>query len=124
MDWHDLFNCPPPPPLGHQRCAFLLRRFVSQKAADRGRALLECVGLSPEAITTCYWNFPHNLEEAVQSGLNRWRDGEGASPTWKVLLGAMKDAGIAVQHITSLEEELLKGTVPPVSWSIACLVCC
>ena len=90
---------------------------MSQKAGDRGRALLECVGLSPEAITTCYWNFPRNLEEAVQSGLNRWRDGEGASPTWEVLLGAMKDAEIAVQHITSLEEELLKGTVPPVSWS-------
>ena len=84
---------------------------MSQKAADRGRALLECVGLSPEAIDICYWNFPRNVEEAVQSGLNRWRDGKGDSPTWEVLLTAMKNAGIAVQHITSLEKELLKGTV-------------
>ena len=69
------------------------------------------VGLSTEAIHMCYSSSPHDEEEAVQSGLNRWRESEGASPTWAVLLEAMDYAGIAVQHITSLEEELHKGTV-------------
>ena len=51
-------------------------------------------------------------EEAVQSGLIRWKDSKGVTPpTWKVLFAAMDYAGIVVQHITSLEEEILKGTV-------------
>ena len=71
--------------------------------------MLEGVGLSSEAIRMCYANSPNDEEEAVQSGLKRWKDGEGASPTWAVLLGAMHYANIGVQHITSLKEELLKG---------------
>ena len=74
--------------------------------------MLEGVGLSSEAIRMCYSNSPHDEEEAVQSGLIKWRDGEGVTPpTWKVLFEAMDYAEIAVQHITSLEEELLIGTV-------------
>ena len=96
----------------------LFRRFVSRNAVGRGRAVLEGVGLSSEAISMCYSNSPRDEEEAVQSGLKRWKDGEGVTPAiWKVLFEAMDYAGIAVQHITSLEEELLKGTVLPVSWS-------
>ena len=90
----------------------LFRRFVSRNAAGRGQAVLEGVGLSSEAIRMCYSNSPHNEEEAVQYGLNRWKDGEGITPAiWKVLFEAIDYAGIAVQHITSMEEELLKGTV-------------
>ena len=90
----------------------LFRKFVSQNAAGKGWAVLEGVGLSTEAIDECYANSPHDEQEAVQSGLNRWKDGEGVTPAiWKVLFEAMDYAGIAVQHITSLEEELLKGTV-------------
>ena len=89
----------------------LFRRFVSRNAAGRGRAVLEGVGLSSEAIRMCYSNSLHDEEEAVQSGLNRWKDGEGVTPaTWNVLFEAMDYGGIAVQHITSLEEELLKGS--------------
>ena len=84
---------------------------MSRNAAGKGRAVLEGVGLSSETIKMCYVNFPHDEEEAVQSGLNRWRNGEGASPTWAVLLEAMDYAEIGVQHITALEEEVLKGTV-------------
>ena len=74
--------------------------------------MLEGVGLASEAIRMCYSNSLHDEEEAVQSGLNRWKDGEGVTPaTWNVLFEAMDYAGIAVQHITSLEEEVLKGTV-------------
>ena len=81
--------------------------------------MLEGVGLSSEAIRMCYSNSPHDEEEAVQSGLNRWRNGEGAAPTWAVLFEAMRYAGIAVQHITALEEELLKGIV--YSWAVCWL---
>ena len=84
---------------------------MSRNAAGKGRAVLEGVGLSPEAIEMCYTNWPRNEEEAVQSGLLRWRAGEGASPTWAVLLEAMDYAEIGVQHISALEEEVLKGTV-------------
>ena len=103
---------PPLPHLGHRQCVMLLRRFVSRNAAGKGRAVLEGVGLSSEVINMCYSNSPHDEEEAVQSGLNRWKDGEGVTPAmWKVLFEAMDYAGIAVQHITSLEEEILQGTV-------------
>ena len=84
---------------------------MSRNAAGKGRAVLEGVGLSPETIEMCYTNWPHNEEEAVQSGLLKWRAGEGARPTWAVLLGAMDYAEIGVQHISALEEEVLKGTV-------------
>ena len=95
----------------------LLRTYVSQNAASKGRAVLEGVGLSSEAIEMCYTNWPRNEEEAVQSGLFRWRAGEGASPTWAVLLEAMHYAKINVQHISALEDEVLKGTVLSSWWT-------
>ena len=88
----------------------LLRTYVSRKAIGRGRVLLEGVGLSSKAIAMCYSSH-HDEEEAVQSGLMRWRDGEGASPTWAVLLEAMDYAELGVQHITALQQEVFKGTV-------------
>ena len=95
---------------GHQRCDMMLRTFVSKMAAGKGRALLEGLGLTAEMRDTCYINNPLSVEEAVQSGLLEWRKGSGSSPTWEVLLKAMDHAGIAVQHIAKLEEEILKGT--------------
>ena len=50
---------------------------------------------------------PRNEEEAVQSGLRKWADGRNA--TWEVLMGAMKQGGIAVQDIDKLKEELKEG---------------
>ena len=94
---------------GHQRCDMLLRAFVSRNAAGKGRALLEGVGLSSEVRDMCYTYHPLNEEEAVQSGLIKWRDGNGETPTWTVLLSAMEYAGVGVQHIRKLKEELVKG---------------
>ena len=89
----------------------LFRRFVSRNAAGRGRAVLEGVGLSHETIQMCYKNSSQDEEEAIQSGLMKWRDGSGDSPTWEVLIEAMGYAEIGVQHIQGMKEELLKGAV-------------
>ena len=94
---------------------------MSRNVQGKGRAVLEGVGLSAEAIEMCYMNSPRNEEEAVQSGLHMWREGKGASPTWAVLLEAMDYAEIGIQHMTALEEAVLKGTVQSCcSWSIVC----
>ena len=79
----------------------LFRRCVSQNAAGKDRAVLEGVGLSSEVIEMCYRDYKE--EEAVQSGLNRWRGGNGTSPTWAVLLDAMDYAELSVQHISVLK---------------------
>ena len=87
----------------------LFRKFVSRNAAGSGRALLEGVGLSHEAIQMCYKNTPQDEEEAIQSGLMKWKNGSGENPTWAVLVEAMAYAEIGIQHITALKEELFKG---------------
>ena len=87
----------------------MLRTYVSKVAAGKGRAILEGIGLPSEMRDVCYINNPSNVEEAIQCGLLKWRNGSGDSPTWAVLLKAMEYAEIAVQHITKLKEEILKG---------------
>ena len=82
---------------------------MSRTAAGNGHAVLEGVGLSREAIQMCYKNAPLDEEEAIQSGLMKWRDGYGDSPTWEVLIKAMDYAKIGVQHISAMKEELCKG---------------
>ena len=84
---------------------------MSRTATGSGRAVLEGLGLSPEIIQGCYTNWPHNEEEAIQSGLMKWRDGSGDSTTWAVLIEAMKYARIGTQHIEAMKDELLKGEV-------------
>lgn len=89
----------------HQDHVMLLRKYVSRIAADKGWALLELVGLEYEVIKTCFYNHPMDVEEAVQSGLIRWKEGQGiAPPTWKVLLKAMADADFAILRIIQLKE--------------------
>lgn len=83
--------------------------YVSRKAAGKGRAILEGVGLLPEAIDMHYVDHPLQEEEAVQPGLLTWRNGGGDTPTWEVLLEAMQYAEMGVQHVEALKEELLKG---------------
>ena len=102
---------PPPSVVGHKQCAMLFRRHVSRTAAGNGRAVLEGVGLTHEAIETCYKNSPQNEEEAIQSGLMKWRNGSGDSTTWAVLIEAMDYAQIGTQHIEAMKKELLKGEV-------------
>ena len=91
--------------------ATLLRTYVSRNAAETGRAVLECLGLSHERIEMCYRTHHYSIEEAVQSGLQEWSVGHCSRPaTWKVLLDAMDHGGIACQHIASLRAQLLSRT--------------
>ena len=85
----------------------LFRKYVSRTSAEKGRAVLEGIGLAPETIKACYSSHPLNEEEAVQAGLNKWAEGHhGYSPTWRVLLDAMVYAGVAQQHCQGLRKEL------------------
>ena len=85
----------------------LFRRYVSRTSAEKGRAVLEGVGLNSETIRACYGSYPRNEEEAVQEGLIKWAEGHhGDTPTWKLLLDAMAYADIAKQHCQGLREEL------------------
>ena len=84
----------------------LLRTYVSRKAAGRGKAVLEGVGLDSDTIKACFRSNPLDDEEAVQDGLIKWKDGQGRPPTWKVLLEAMEYAGVAQQHTDGLKMKL------------------
>ena len=85
----------------------LFRKHVSRRAADKGRAVLEGVGLDASTIQTCFEDNPRNVEEAVQTGLTKWSKGQGLQPsTWRVLLQAMSYSEIAQQHIRDLKTEL------------------
>ena len=90
-----------------ERYPTLFRIYVSRTSARMGRAVLEGVGLAPETIEACYCSHPLNEEEAVQAGLNKWAQGHhDDSPTWRVLLDAMKYAGVAHHHCQGLTERL------------------
>ena len=84
---------------------------MSRTAAGSGRAVLEGVGLTHEMIKMCYMDSPQTEEEAIQSGLMKWRNGSGDSTTWAVLIEAMDYAQIGTQHIEAMKKELLKGEV-------------
>ena len=80
---------------------------MSRKAAGKGKAVLEGVGLDNAAIETHFRNNPFDVEEAVQSGLIEWSGGYyHKEPTWEVLLGAVELARISKQHIQGLKAEL------------------
>ena len=84
----------------------LLRKYVSRKAAGKGRAVLEGVGLDSDEIEACFQSYPRDEEGAVQAGLIKWKDGQGLPSTWKVLTDAMTYAELAQQHIHDLKAEL------------------
>ena len=91
----------------HPSYLMLFREHVSRKAADKGRAVLEGVGLTAPTIHTCFENHPRSVEEAVHTGLIKWSEGQGLQPpTWTVLLKAMSYSKIAQQHIQDLKTEL------------------
>ena len=91
----------------HPGYLMLFRKHVSRRAAGKGRAVLEGVGLDAPTIQTCYENNARDVEEAVHTGLIKWSDGQGLQPpTWKVLLQAMSYSEIAQQHIRDLKTEL------------------
>ena len=85
----------------------LFRKYVSRKAATKGRAVLEGVGLLTKTIDACFTSHPLDEEGAVQAGLTRWSSGQGRQPpTWEALISAMEYANIAQQHIEDLKKEL------------------
>ena len=91
----------------------LFRQYVSRKAATKGRAVLEGVGLLTETIGVCFTSHPLDEEGAVQAGLTRWSGGQGRQPpTWQVLLEAMTFAQIAQEHVQGLKKTLgVQGTL-------------
>lgn len=86
----------------------LFRKHVSEQASGKGRELLEELELKQERIAAIYGNIDRNESEAVQKGLEKWRNGRDSPPTWAVLLNAMDKAGVAMKHINGLKEELMK----------------
>ena len=84
----------------------LIRKYVSRKAAGKGRAVLEGVGLDLAQIDRCFED-NRGYEEAVQAGLGVWSGGHSRKQsTWEVLLAAMEYAEIATQHIQDLKQKL------------------
>ena len=84
----------------------LFRKYVSRKAANKGIAVLEGVGLDAPTIATCFSAYQRE-EEAVQEGLTKWRGGKGFQPpTWGVLIDAIEYAQIEQQAIDGLKKEL------------------
>ena len=83
----------------------LFRKYVSRKAATKGRAVLEGVELDSCSIQASFNNASE--EAAVQDGLIKWKDGQGRQPpTWEVLISAMEYAEVAQQHVEDLKKEL------------------
>ena len=90
----------------HPDHLILFRKYVSRKAAGKGRAVLEGVGLDSETIEACFKSHPETEEEAVQAGLVKWCGGQGKKPpTWQMLFAAMEYAQIAQQHVHELKKE-------------------
>ena len=85
--------------------AALFRKCVSKKGAGKGKALLECLGLSSPEIKLCYKNNPHDEVQAIQDGLDKWET-NGDHCTWQILLDAMTSADFTQQDCKELEEEL------------------
>ena len=84
----------------------LFRMYVSRKAANKGIAVLEGVGLDAPTIAACFSAYPKD-EEAVQEGLTKWRGGKGFQPpTWGVLIDAIEYAQIEQQAIHDLKNKL------------------
>ena len=80
---------------------------MSRIAAAKGSAVLAAVGLDAPTIEMCFQDYPRNTEEAVQVGLVKWSGGRyKKSPTWKVLIKAMEDAGIGEEHTDGLKRDL------------------
>ena len=92
----------------HPRHLMLFRRHISRRAAGKGRAVLEGVGLDAPTIAACFTARPSNEEEAVQEGLTKWCGGSKGfqPPTWGVLIEAIEFANIAQQDIEALRRAL------------------
>ena len=92
----------------HPRHLILLRKYISRRAAGKGRAVLEGVGLDAPTIAACFSAHPQKEEGAVQEGLIKWCGGSNGfqPPTWGVLAEAIEFAELAQQDIDSLNSAL------------------
>ena len=80
---------------------------MSRRAAGKGKAVLEGVGLDAPTIDMCFEDHSKTVEEAIQTGLKKWSGGQSRKPpTWQVLLGAMIYAEISQQDIQGLKTAL------------------
>ena len=61
----------------HPGYLMFFRKHVSRTATDKGRAVLEGVGLDASTIRTCYENNAQDVEEAVHTSLIKWSEGQG-----------------------------------------------
>ena len=81
--------------------------YVSRKAAGKGRALLEGLGLDTPDIAACFKKHPQDEQEAVHAGMIDWSGGHAEkSPTWEVLFEAMAHAQIGQQYVRGLHDKL------------------
>ena len=63
-----------PPSVSTAACethAFIFRKYISGKSAGKGKALLECMGLSPDEIKFCYQSNPLDEDQSIQDSLNQ-----------------------------------------------------
>ena len=90
------------------RYLLLFRKYVSRKAATKGRAVLEAVGLNTDTISECFTSHPMNEEGAVQEGLTKWCGGSKGfqPPTWRLLIEAIEFAQFAQQDVEGLKATL------------------
>lgn len=83
----------------------LFRKYVSNNAAGRGKALLAALELTPAEIARVYGSIDKSEIEAVQAGLLKWQE-RASVPTWAVLLEAMDQSGFAKEHCKGLEKRV------------------
>lgn len=79
---------------------------MSKNATGKGKALLTELQLTAEKIAAHYASNEKSETEAVQDGLEKWREGRTRARTWKVLLDAMNKVDFPMEHCKGLEEEL------------------
>ena len=109
----------------HPRHLMLLRKYVSRRAAGKGRAVLEGVGLDAPTIVACFTAHPLNEEGAVQEGLTKWCGGSSGfqPPTWRVLIEAMEYAVFAQYFVQNLIRDLVSFNIGMLIVSMCCLYC-
>ena len=80
---------------------------MSRKAAGKGRALLEGLGLDSPEIAACFKKHQQDEQEAMHTGMIQWSGGHAEKPpTWEVLFKAMAHAQIGQQYVRVLHEKL------------------
>lgn len=73
--------------------------------------MLEYIGFDRSAIDMLYVKNLKDEEEAVHTGLLKWASGQAKChqpTTWKVVIGAMEHAEMAMQDVVELKKNVCK----------------